>query len=104
MMKEKGKRNEGARQHRRIRGPIMTFKRREKELWNAKLSGGFCGTCRTLHDGDQQCNMEYINKIKASEITHNHKRQIKSITSGVIYWQKDGIEPDSENNQEDSEN
>ena len=74
---------------------VMTFKRREKELWKAKLKGGLCGTCRSLHDSDTTCNRQYLTWKRAIELTHLHKAQEQLIPSGII-WRKKSKVTDNE--------
>ena len=88
MKEEKRGEKKKQREARRTRGTIMTFKRREKELWEAKLQGGLCGTCRTLHDSEQDCDINYTNWQMASRIIHQHKQQQRHIQAGLIKWQK----------------
>ena len=103
-MKVKGRGEGDNRNERRKRlGPtrVMTFKRREKELWEAKLKGGRCGTCRNLHDEGQPCHSDYLTWQRVIQITNKHKQLVQTIPSGTIYNKEKHMQTADEKEKED---
>ena len=99
-MKEAKKDERGNRKERKRRNTtahIMTFKRREKELWEAKLKGGLCGTCRTLHDEESPCSAEHYTWHLAMEYTHKHKQLTQVIPGGNIFSKKKSNQENEDN-------